>query len=117
MGLDGLPGLASWPGTLTWHPDLAPWPGTLAWRPGLREVWFCYGPWTLIRRLPGAADISPSDPSAFARQLGEALARIHATGQGRFAGWPSVFGRPGGSPAHVLRRKHTAWTRHLMRRR
>jgi aminoglycoside phosphotransferase (APT) family kinase protein len=79
--LDGLGGLA--PRLLAGRPDGQP--------PA--------GPWTLITRLPGTADISPADPSDFARQLGEALARIHATGQHRFAGWPSVFGRAGGSPA------------------
>ena len=56
------------------------------------------GPWTLISRLPGAADITPANPAAFAGQLGEALARIHAAPR-RLAGFPSVFGRLGGSPA------------------
>jgi hypothetical protein len=52
------------------------------------------GPWNLISRLPGAADISPARPSAFAAALGQTLARIHATPQ---SGLPSVFDRPGGS--------------------
>jgi aminoglycoside phosphotransferase (APT) family kinase protein len=52
------------------------------------------GPWNLISRLPGAADITPARPSAFATALGETLARIHATTQ---SGLPSVFDRPGGS--------------------
>lgn len=54
------------------------------------------GPWILISRLPGAADITPGDPAAFARQLGAALARIHATAQQRLAALPSVFDRPEG---------------------
>jgi aminoglycoside phosphotransferase (APT) family kinase protein len=52
----------------------------------------------LISCLPGTADIRPADPADIAWQLGEALARIHATGLRRFAGWPSVFGRAAGSP-------------------
>jgi aminoglycoside phosphotransferase (APT) family kinase protein len=52
------------------------------------------GPWNLISRLPGAADITPGRPSAFASQLGQTLARIHAAPQ---SGLPSVFDRPGGS--------------------
>jgi aminoglycoside phosphotransferase (APT) family kinase protein len=55
------------------------------------------GPWNLISRLPGAADITPAQPAAFAGQLGEALARIHATSLTRLAGFPRVFDRPGGS--------------------
>jgi aminoglycoside phosphotransferase (APT) family kinase protein len=55
------------------------------------------GPWILISRLPGAADIIPGDPAAFARQLGTTLARIHATAQQRLAALPSVFDRPEGS--------------------
>lgn len=57
------------------------------------------GDWTLISRLPGWADITPAEPSRFATQLGEALARIHATAAGRLAGFPCVFDRPGGSRA------------------
>jgi len=36
------------------------------------------GGWTLISRLPGTADIIPVRPAAWAEQLGQALARIHA---------------------------------------
>ena len=57
------------------------------------------GPWVLISRLPGLADITPADPSGFARQLGETLARIHATTHSRLAGFPRVLDRPGGSRA------------------
>lgn len=54
--------------------------------------------WILISRLPGLADITPADPSGFAWQLGETLARIHATPPGRLAGFPRVLGRPGEAP-------------------
>ena len=57
--------------------------------------------WILISRLPGSADISPGLPSAWASQLGRALARIHATPRHRLAGFQSVFDRPGGSLATV----------------
>ena len=59
------------------------------------------GSWILISRLPGAADITPGLPSAWAGQLGGALARIHATPRHRLAGFPGVFERPGGSLATV----------------
>jgi aminoglycoside phosphotransferase (APT) family kinase protein len=57
------------------------------------------GPWTLISRLPGLADITPADPSGFARQLGETLARIHATTADRLAAFGHVSDRSGGSRA------------------
>ena len=57
------------------------------------------GPWTLISRLPGRADITPGDPAGYARQLGAALARIHATPRPGLAGFPSVYTRPGGGAA------------------
>ena len=56
-------------------------------------------PWLVISRLPGTADITPAQPSNWARQLGEALARIHATSPQRLSGLPDVLNRPGGSPA------------------
>jgi aminoglycoside phosphotransferase (APT) family kinase protein len=56
-------------------------------------------PWILISRLPGLADVTPADPSGFARQLGETLAHIHATARDRLARFPRVFDRPGGSRA------------------
>jgi aminoglycoside phosphotransferase (APT) family kinase protein len=49
--------------------------------------------WTLTSRLPGAADLVPGDPPAWARQLGSALARIHAAPRPDVAGLPSVFRR------------------------
>ena len=56
--------------------------------------------WTLTSRLPGAADLLPADRSAWASQLGSALARIHAAPVSHAAGLPSLFGRPeaGASP-------------------
>jgi aminoglycoside phosphotransferase (APT) family kinase protein len=59
------------------------------------------GPWTLISRLPGLADITPGDPSGFARQLGKALARIHATAGDRLTAFRSVLDRPGGCRADL----------------
>ena len=58
-------------------------------------------PWLLISRLPGTADITPRQPSAWAGQLGTVLARIHATSPGRLAGLESVFRRPGGPAAPI----------------
>ncbi len=57
------------------------------------------GPWTLISRLPGLADITPGDPSEFAHQLGKTLAHIHATAGKQLATFRPVFDRPGGSRA------------------
>ena len=59
------------------------------------------GPWTLISRLPGTANITPGQPAAFAGQLGRALARIHATPLSRLAEFRRVFDRPGGSSAMI----------------
>jgi aminoglycoside phosphotransferase (APT) family kinase protein len=58
-------------------------------------------PWILISRLPGIADITPGEPATVAGQLGEMLARIHATPPNRVSGLTSVFERPGGSPASL----------------
>ena len=59
------------------------------------------GSWVLISRLPGAADITPSHPAAWAGQLGSALARVHRTPARRLADFPSTFDQPGGSLARV----------------
>jgi aminoglycoside phosphotransferase (APT) family kinase protein len=87
--LDGLGGLAprllaSYTGTGTGMDDAA-----------------AGAPWVLISRLPGTADITPRQPSAWAGQLGTVLARIHATSPGRLAGLENVFRRPGGPTAAI----------------
>jgi aminoglycoside phosphotransferase (APT) family kinase protein len=56
-------------------------------------------PWVIITRLPGEPDIAPARPAAAARQLGQALARIHATSPDRLSGFQNVLERPGASPA------------------
>ncbi len=81
--LDGLDGLA---------------PRLLASGPGGRAPG---GSWVVISRLPGTADITPGQPSAWAAQLGAALARIHATPRRRFNGFRSVFDLPDGSFANI----------------
>ena len=55
----------------------------------------------LISRLPGRANVTPGDPHRWAAELGEALARIHATPVQPTWEFESVFARPGGSPANV----------------
>jgi aminoglycoside phosphotransferase (APT) family kinase protein len=57
------------------------------------------GSWVVISRLPGTADITPARPSAWAGQLGTALARIHATPLHRLASLDHALDRPGGSLA------------------
>ena len=52
-------------------------------------------PTSLITRLDGEADITPGDPQTWARELGRALALVHAVASGRLADLPSVFGRRG----------------------
>jgi aminoglycoside phosphotransferase (APT) family kinase protein len=59
------------------------------------------GSWLLISRLPGAADIIPGQPATWAAQLGEALARVHATPMHRLTGFVSVFHRSRSSLAPV----------------
>jgi aminoglycoside phosphotransferase (APT) family kinase protein len=59
------------------------------------------GSWVVISRLPGTADITPVQPSAWAGQLGAALARIHATSLHRLTGFESVLDRSGGSFADI----------------
>jgi aminoglycoside phosphotransferase (APT) family kinase protein len=56
-------------------------------------------PWVIITRLPGEADITPARPAAAARQLGRALARIHATSPARLSRFQNVLERRGASPA------------------
>ena len=59
------------------------------------------GSWLLISRLPGTANITVGEPSAWARQLGRTLARIHSTPPRRLAGFPNVLDRPSGSLAGI----------------
>jgi aminoglycoside phosphotransferase (APT) family kinase protein len=55
-------------------------------------------PATIISWLDGEADITPSDPDAWAAQLGRALAAVHAEPSDRLSGLSSVFDRRAGSP-------------------
>lgn len=54
-------------------------------------------PTSLISWLDGQPDITPSDLRGWARQLGRALAAVHAVPRERLAGLPSVFDGDGGS--------------------
>ena len=54
-------------------------------------------PTSLISWLDGQADITPTDTDPWARQLGHALATVHATPGDRLSALPSVFDRSGGS--------------------
>jgi aminoglycoside phosphotransferase (APT) family kinase protein len=76
--------------------------GSAAWHPGLLAsdpVGTQDGvPW-VITRLPGEPDLTPGRPGAAARQLGRALARIHATSRDRLSGFAEALRRPGAAPA------------------
>jgi len=54
-------------------------------------------PTSLISWLDGQPDITPTDPGEWARQLGRALAAVHAVPTGRLAELPSVFDHGGAS--------------------
>jgi len=54
-------------------------------------------PTSLISWLDGKPDITPTDPGEWARQLGRALAAVHAVPTERLAELPSAFDHPGGS--------------------
>jgi aminoglycoside phosphotransferase (APT) family kinase protein len=56
-------------------------------------------PWVLISRLPGRAEITPKSPEEWARQLGQVLARLHATPPSRYAALDNVLERDRSSPA------------------
>ncbi len=56
-------------------------------------------PTSLISWLDGQADITPIDPEGWARELGCALALVHAVTNERLVGLPSVLDRRGGSQA------------------
>jgi aminoglycoside phosphotransferase (APT) family kinase protein len=52
---------------------------------------------TLISWLDGEADIAPTDPDAWATQLGHTLASMHALPRDRLSALPSLFDQSGGS--------------------
>jgi aminoglycoside phosphotransferase (APT) family kinase protein len=54
-------------------------------------------PTTLTSWVDGRPDITPSDPRGWARELGRALAAVHAVSAERLAELPSVFEGAGGS--------------------
>ncbi len=56
-----------------------------------------HGSWVLISRLPGRADIKPTDPHLFATELGRTLARLHRTPSSQTCGLDNVHDRFGGS--------------------
>jgi aminoglycoside phosphotransferase (APT) family kinase protein len=56
-------------------------------------------PTSLVSRLDGDPDITPADPTAWARELGRALAAVHAVPTEQVAELPSVFDRSGNSEA------------------
>jgi aminoglycoside phosphotransferase (APT) family kinase protein len=58
-------------------------------------------PWLLISRLPGRAEISPSFPEVWAAQLGQILARLHATSPTRYSALPNVLEREGAGRANL----------------
>jgi aminoglycoside phosphotransferase (APT) family kinase protein len=62
----------------------------------LHGRWSKY-PTSLIGWLDGQPDITPSDPSGWARELGCALAAVHKVPSERLTELPSVFDRDGGS--------------------
>ena len=62
----------------------------------LNGLWSKY-PTSLISWLDGQPDITPTDPRGWARELGRALAVVHAVSTERLAELPSVFDRTGGS--------------------
>lgn len=54
-------------------------------------------PTSLLSWLDGHPDISPADPGAWARELGRALAAVHALPAERLTELPSLFDRDAGS--------------------
>jgi aminoglycoside phosphotransferase (APT) family kinase protein len=71
-------------------------------------------PTTLISWLDGEADIAPTDPDAWATQLGHTLASVHALPGDRLSALPSLFDQGGGSPevldGSVATRVRSAWS-------
>jgi aminoglycoside phosphotransferase (APT) family kinase protein len=72
-------------------------------------------PTVLISWLDGKADITPSDPDAWAAELGRALARVHTTPNERLSALPSVFDRSRESPERLqgpaAERIRSSWPR------
>jgi aminoglycoside phosphotransferase (APT) family kinase protein len=72
-------------------------------------------PTTLISWLDGHADIAPTDPGAWATQLGHALASVHAVPNERLSALPSMFDRTGGTrevlEGPVATRIRSDWSR------
>jgi aminoglycoside phosphotransferase (APT) family kinase protein len=62
----------------------------------LNGRWSKY-PTSLVSWLDGQPDITPTDPSGWARELGRALAVVHTVPSERLVELPSVFDRGGGS--------------------
>jgi aminoglycoside phosphotransferase (APT) family kinase protein len=60
----------------------------------LHGLWSPY-PTLLISWLDGEADITPTEPEAWAAKLGRALATVHSTSGDRLAALPSVFEHAG----------------------
>jgi aminoglycoside phosphotransferase (APT) family kinase protein len=72
-------------------------------------------PTTLISWLDGQADITPTDLHAWATQLGQRLATVHAISSDRLSALPSVFDHSGGSrgvlDGPVATRVRSGWSR------
>ncbi len=64
----------------------------------LEGRWSQY-PTSLISWLDGEPEITPADPTGWARGLGRALATVHAVSSGRLTELPSVFDGRAGSAA------------------
>jgi aminoglycoside phosphotransferase (APT) family kinase protein len=69
-------------------------------------------PTSLISYIDGEADITPSDPERWARELGRGLAVVHAVSDERAAGLPSVFERrsPEELDGPLAARVRSGWT-------
>ncbi len=71
-------------------------------------------PTTLISWLDGEADLLPADHDAWATQLGQTLAALHALPRDRLSALPSLFDGRGGSPellnGPLATRVRSAWS-------
>lgn len=72
-------------------------------------------PTVIISWLDGVADITPSDPDAWAAELGRALARVHAAPRQRLSDLPSVLDPNGDSLSRLqgptAERIRSSWPR------